>query len=253
MNPTALEVSCMDTSAVSRTSRACFTVRSRSELWQQTADILRLWFNVDLIFQNQGLKLSMLQVKQKEYFVKDPNQLIDSLLLKIFFVKTKQNKKNEKNNKKKLLLSIIKAEILDYLTTQNYRIRPAVSSYSSCVVAVVKEFSPEEKNIWDTAEMDWYENPERRCNLKLFNLNILECRFLRLFRSDMLVLHQWLSATADISSLYHFPLFFFICSYIQEEEKKHRSWQGTDMVTAWVCEWLTNASWPPPNFFSPSL
>lgn len=42
----------------------------------------------------------MLRVKQKEYFIKDPNQLIDSLLLKNLFL-LKQNKKNKKNNKKK--------------------------------------------------------------------------------------------------------------------------------------------------------
>lgn len=80
------------------------------QVWAQTTDILQLWFNVELIFQNQGLTLSMLRVKQREYFIKDPNQLIDSLLLKIFFL-LKQNMKNKKNNKKNL--SIIKAEILD--------------------------------------------------------------------------------------------------------------------------------------------
>lgn len=101
MNPAALEISCMNTSAVLRKLCACFTVRSRSELWQQTTDILPLWFNVELIFQNQGLTLSMLQVKQKEYFIKDPNQLIDSLLLKIFFL-LKQNKiKRTRKTKKK--------------------------------------------------------------------------------------------------------------------------------------------------------
>lgn len=42
----------------------------------------QIYCNFDLILQNQHLKLLMLQGKQKEYSVKDPNQPTDSLMLR---------------------------------------------------------------------------------------------------------------------------------------------------------------------------
>lgn len=68
--PQRFEISCMNNFSVSHMLCACFTVCSRSELWQSKTDILQLWLNIDLILQNQHLKLLMLQGKWKEYSVK---------------------------------------------------------------------------------------------------------------------------------------------------------------------------------------
>lgn len=54
----------------------------------------QIYCNFDLILQNQHLKLLMLQGKQKEYSVKDPNQPTDSLMLR----HTPQKKKKSPPN-----------------------------------------------------------------------------------------------------------------------------------------------------------
>lgn len=96
--PQCFEISCINNFSVSHMLCACFTVCSRSELWQSKTDLFQLCFNIDLILQNQHLKLLMLQGKQKEYSVKDPNPLTDSVVLRHV-----PQKKKKKNNLSKFL------------------------------------------------------------------------------------------------------------------------------------------------------